>query len=395
MPHIISVPDQGSFSKFLKEGFIGVRLPRSFYKNIQERPFTDKKRRGLLGTIYDIFADLKRIKVGDEIFLHVKGEQAVYGVFRASSRFMENPVIPHQFKSQNLLVERFEETEIPYEVFPWQVAVSTPPTGAYKNPFDANEIFRIKELTRKIWSVPERWKYEDKEKTVRPLLPEEGKELIALIQEVNRNEQEKIYVEPKDLRSFNEIILPMSPLNGKARDEKIIEAWLMANSIGPEDREAHSNITQILGKFDFVANTIRSYYIKFMDVFGYRIGSDGLKEYRVVEMKTNEATLAHLLQLIGYIRWIAEFFADNDLNRVKGFLIAKNFRWEIQQLWLCDEARIYEFLIEKGFRPHIVARVKIDSALKKSIQFVQYYWKNNVFQLKKYKPSKYQKFTNY
>jgi hypothetical protein len=36
------------------------------------------------------------------------------------------------------------------------------------------------------------------------------------------------------------------------------------------------------------------------------------------------ATLEDLKQLIKYINWIAEFLAEKNLNRVKGFLVGKN-----------------------------------------------------------------------
>jgi len=49
--------------------------------------------------------------------MHVKGEETIYGIFKVASRFMENPEIPENFKSKNLLIETFKEIEIPYETF--------------------------------------------------------------------------------------------------------------------------------------------------------------------------------------------------------------------------------------------------------------------------------------
>jgi len=43
MPHIISVPDRNTLDKFLQGGFIGVRLPDKFYKDIKKGVFLLKK----------------------------------------------------------------------------------------------------------------------------------------------------------------------------------------------------------------------------------------------------------------------------------------------------------------------------------------------------------------
>jgi len=95
-----------------------------------------------------------------------------------------------------------------------------------------------------------------------------------------------------------------------------------------------------------------------MDVFGYRVRNDGLREYKVVEIKTGSATPADLSQLIGYVKWITEFLADNDGGRVKGFLIGKDFD------------------------PNIADQVEDNNALRNSIRLVQYCHKHSAFQLK-------------
>jgi hypothetical protein len=328
MPHIISVDDKETYEQFLDKGYIGVRFPRKYYNNIKKGTMSSKKISYFLATVYDIFADLKRVKKNDEIFIHVKGEQKIFGVFRAASLFMENPNIPEIFRSRNLLKERLVNCKLPSlspADFLWQVSIQSDEKLYFREGFDANEIFKIRELTRKVWTVPERWIYEDKPKTVRPLLPEEAVELYKLLWKYNpKGPSETSQIKPKKLNGFRRIGLPLIPIKGYARDEKLIEAWIMENAIDPEDVEAHRNVKEILGDFDFIANTIRSVYIKFMDVFGY-IQEKDIKVYKIIEIKTREASMEHLDQLLGYMDWIATFLCGGTLSRVRGFLIAKEF----------------------------------------------------------------------
>jgi len=327
MAHIISVDDESTFLQFLKEGCIGVRLPQSYYARMREGEFSVKALNGLLATIYDIFADLKRVKINDEIFIHIKGEQKIFGVFRAASTFLESPTIPEEFKSSNLLKEKLMGKKLPSlseNDFLWQVSIKSDENLYFNEGFDANEVFKLKDLCKGIWTIPERWKYEDKEKTVRPLLPEEAEKLIDLLRKSNPKGPSNSRINPKDMSNFKKIELPLVPINGYVRDEKLMEAWIMANAFKPEDPKAYENIKSIFGDFSFIANTIRSFYIKFMDVFGF-MEKDDSRIYKIIELKTKEASLEHIDQLVKYMVWIAEFLCGNDLSKVCGFLCAKEF----------------------------------------------------------------------
>ena len=333
MPHIVSVDNKEMFEQFSNEGYVGVRFPLKYYKKIKEGPLKGRDIYYLLSTIYDIFADLKRVKVADKIFVHVKGEQKIFGVFRAASTFLESPIIPKVFRSYNLLKERLVEKKLPplsESDFLWQVSIKSDEKLYFDEGFDANEIFKLKDLCQGIWTIPERWKYEDKQKTVRPLLPEEGDKLIELLWKYNPPGPSKSHVASKNLKQFKTIGLPLVPTNGYVRDEKLMEAWVMANALKPEDSDAYQNIKGVFGDFSFIANTIRSFYIKFMDIFGYYENTNP-KVYKIIETKTKEASKEHVDQLFKYMKWIAEFLCENDLNRVKSFLVAREFPREVSQ----------------------------------------------------------------
>lgn len=102
----------------------------------------------------------------------------------------------------------------------------------------------------------------------------------------------------------------------------------MANAVQPEDMEAYRNITEVFGEFSFIANTIRSFYIKFMDVFGYHKQANYLV-YKIIEIKAMDASQKDVYQLVKYVEWIAEFLCGNNLGRMKGFIIAKEFPADI------------------------------------------------------------------
>ncbi|MEM3696296.1 MAG: hypothetical protein QXQ94_02160 [Candidatus Bathyarchaeia archaeon] len=327
MPHIISVDNKSTFLQFLREGYIGVRLPKKYYRNTKQKSLSIAELNALLATIYDIFADLKRVKKDDQIFIHVKGEQKIFGAFRAESTFLENPSIPEEFRSSNLLKEKLVNKKLPSlseSDFLWQISIKSDEGLYFDEGFDANEVFKLKDLCKGIWTIPERWKYEDKEKTVRPLLPEEGKKLIELLRKNNPKGPSNSSVFSKNLSNFKKIELPLVPINGLVRDEKLMEAWIMANAFEPEDLKAHENIKNIFGDFSFIANTIRSFYIKFMDVFGFLERND-CRIYKIIELKTKEASFEHINQLVKYMVWIAEFLCENNLSKVYGYLCAKEF----------------------------------------------------------------------
>jgi len=328
VPHIISVDDEETFERFTREGYVGVRFPAKYYDEYQGQQVSARKLASFLGTMYDIFADLKRVKPGDEIFLHVKGQQRIFGVFVATTRFLEDPSVPAAVQSINLTMDLLSSGNLPLmpaNMFPWQVGICSKLDQCFSDGFESNQVFRIKELTRQVWTVPERWKYEDKEKTVRPILPDEAGPLTALLDYANRAARRSLVVNSKDLIHFRPISLPMALINGQIRDEKLLEAWLMENAITPEDEAAHRNLLEVLGEFTFVANTIRSFYIKFMDVFGFKQDSDQDRTFKIVETKKGEVESKHIDQLARYVKWVTEFLAENDFQKVRGYIIGREF----------------------------------------------------------------------
>lgn len=147
--HIITVESLGMFKKFKAQGYLGV----------SPRPPGDPKkpilRASAVGTNWDIIADLKRVKPGDTIFVHVKGHH-VFGVYEASTHFMEDPQTMRPYRSPDLKKEVWEK----YEKFPepsyyWQVGIRPKNGNQFDKGFHPNEVFKLK-AAGKIISIPER-----------------------------------------------------------------------------------------------------------------------------------------------------------------------------------------------------------------------------------------------
>ena len=91
--HIITCDSRERLQEFVDNGYAGVRpIPP---KTLSKRGLSRK-----LSTNWDVIADLKRVKAGDLIFLHV--EKGLYGLFRATSCFKEERDMPDVYKSKNL-----------------------------------------------------------------------------------------------------------------------------------------------------------------------------------------------------------------------------------------------------------------------------------------------------
>jgi len=282
-----------------------------------------------------MYADMKTVFPGDMIFVHA-GEY-IYGVFKATSTFKEDPNVDPRFLSIN----------IHYEPRPnnpasgWQTLVNIPlqniqiPPSNYRQlsishyvengknlcfekGFLANEVFNLKRKG-KIWSIPERWKYPDSARTIRPLMLTEARELIRLLEREN-NSGNTFTIQPKDLSGFQDIQLILDPQI--VEDEKIIEAWLCEN-LGT------SQLRNIFGNFTCYGNNVQIGYLQGIDIFGYVEGVSGIVKYKVIEIKKDPLTFANnsnvIKQTLGYMDWVIEFLGNGDPNMVEGYIVAKSF----------------------------------------------------------------------
>lgn len=215
--HIINCDENLFLTHYRNCGYFGV--------GIVIRKTSDQALSNACKTTYSMYADMKTIFPGDMLFVHA-GEY-IYGVFKAQSTFKEDPNVNPMFLSNNIhyspksnspnsgwktMVNRsLPQIQNDYR----QISISNfvDDSGenlCFEKGFLANEVFDLKRKG-KIWSVPERWKYPDSARTVRPLMSIEAQELIKILERENSDTSNRLVINPKDLTNFIDIQLILNP----------------------------------------------------------------------------------------------------------------------------------------------------------------------------------------
>lgn len=184
--HIINCRED-DLQNFVRNGYVGVSL---VCKGTTPRQLSIACR-----TSYSMYSDMKTVRPGDLIFLHT--EQKIYGIFEATTEFLEDPSAPPECLSPNM--HYYGDPSGPGSG--WENLTAIPQIGDYRRVaikhfsrdgrnlcfeegFEAAEVFELKRKN-KIWSIPERWKYTDAARTVRPLMLNEAFELCNLLKREN------------------------------------------------------------------------------------------------------------------------------------------------------------------------------------------------------------------
>lgn len=313
--HIINCDETEFFDSFFPKGYLGVSI---WIKKTTPQALSITCR-----TSYSMCADMKTIHVGDIIFVHAG--QKIYGAFKAVTEFVESPKTPQHFLSKNVHYQRWRNNRS-----------IRPNTGGYyrriaithfvdeqginlcfKKGINSMEVFELK-LKKKIWSIPERWKYADKARTVRPLMENEALELIKVIDRENADEPNRLCVKPAKLTKHRPIKFILDP--NVVTNEKIIEGWILEN-IG-----RYPDLDKALGPFTSFGSNMPAGYLKFMDIFGYQQLSLGARKYKVIEVKKDDCSFPNdVNQVIGYTDWVIENIAEGNYKTVESIIIAKNF----------------------------------------------------------------------
>lgn len=319
--HIINCEKPEIFNSFLREGYLGVGI---IIKGRTPRRLSNACR-----ISYSMYADMKTIRVGDILFVHAG--QKLYGAFKAVTEFKEDPTTSPLFLSEN--IHYYPTPNNPRSG--WQNRVTDIPTTYYRRMaithyingqgrnfcfqegIDSNEVFELK-LKRKIWSIPERWKYTDAARTVRPLMENEAPELLKILERENSDISDRRNVTPANLTNYLPIKFILNP--EVISNEKIIEGWILEN-IG-----RNCELDDALGALTSFGNNMPAGYLRFMDIFGYHELSTGIRKYKVIEVKKDNCVFPNdINQLLGYTDWVIENIASGDYKTVEVIVIAKDF----------------------------------------------------------------------
>ena len=164
--HIITCTDINEMERFINRcGGVG------FCVNTQKQ--------NVINLAWDILADLSKVKKGDYIFLHSKG--LIVGVFEVTS---DPVVIYDEFQTLNLksdydqILRNFN-----LEDYCWWIPFK-PVENLQFNPIHMDYVFSMI-AEGKLKSLPQRLRYEDKNKIVKTITPEDFSELIKLFMSVS------------------------------------------------------------------------------------------------------------------------------------------------------------------------------------------------------------------
>jgi hypothetical protein len=317
--HIINCSEE-DFQEFVKNGYIGVGIVCG--------GTTPQQLSKVCTTSYSMYADMKSVRPGDLIFIHAKNK--IYGIFEAISEFKEDPKVPFQFLSENMYYTspskpqagwKYMGTELLHEVGKYRrVAIKHHEIkGAnvcFQEGFESTEVFELKRKN-KVWSIPERWQYTDTARTVRPLMLNEATEFHNLLLRENSDILARRSINPNYLTNYRDIKFILNPKI--STNEKIIEGWLLSE-IG-----RNQVLDKAIGSFTCFGNNVPIGYLKFADIIGYQDLGEGLRKYKVIEVKKDESTFPdNVNQLLNYVTWLSENIT-HDSKLIMGVIIAKDF----------------------------------------------------------------------
>lgn len=320
--HIINIPDENYFiNTCIPNGFLGVGIvvgsqtPQGLSKSC--------------ATSYSMYADMKTIRVGDMIFVHAGNK--IYGVFKAESEFMEDSTAPNQYHSKN--IHYYPNPNI--QNSGWQgnfqqlntndyrrIAISHFTDSqarniSYSKGFDSTDVFDLK-YQGKIFTIPERWKYTDAARTVRPLLYFESLEILKLLEIENADIASRFTIQPMTLQAYLPIEFILN--DNIVENEKIIEGWI-CSQIGK-----NATVDAIFNDFTSFGNNIPIGYLKFIDILGYKELISGIRKYKIVEVKKGDCVYPdNINQLVDYQNKVATNIVNGNFKLIEGLLVAKSF----------------------------------------------------------------------
>ena len=135
--------------------------------------------------------------------------------------------------------------------------------------------------------------------------------------------------------------------NNRLKHEMALEASL-CEILSTEEREP-------FGRWDYISHQVAASpfkpidYMDKMDIFGYRYipGYDVKSRYMIAELKKDVASVDSVEQIMKYVDWVSNEYANKDYSMIKAYIIASDFDNDAKAL--VKQHCIRNFT--KGFRP--------------------------------------------
>lgn len=312
--HIITCDNEDTLDNFVKMRIVGIR------------PVIKGNLRSTVRMNWDILADIARVKEGDYLFLHAKG--IIQGVFEVTANPMIEQNYEQLFNGPNIDTSTWRsnfnniQNIISQNPYIWWIPIQ-PVNSLFFGKMDMDVIFRgIAE--GKITSIPQRLRYEDKNKTVKGVTKTDFEKILnlfynysSLVTPPNQS--------PSFLQNTQSIDFDYLTHNGY---EKNLEAIIV--------HKVRSNIMRIAGltfSHNNILNTIPLGYLKMADVLTWS-ERDKIINPWIWELKANSIN--------NY----------NDLkNEIRKLCVRASY---ISKL-LCNGYKITGVILAKGFSNNVVA----------------------------------------
>ena len=303
------------------------------------------------------FADYLSMKEGDLIFFFI--QRKIYGCGRLVNvgsdckylNFKEadypNNDTENQFASKHLLQYGSSENRC--------FCIFEPYPAFFRNGVDMDEVLQHK--TCAFHSVRTLWKL-----SFIKMDDEESSELFNIILKHNEDK-----IDDADSKfEFDQIhheILAMNNLNEYRLTRKgVIESCISGTRLGHE-MALEAAMCELLqgegvapfGKWDYISHQVCASpfkpvdYMDKMDVFGYKfIPNYRVKsKYLIAELKKDEATIDVVEQILKYVDWVSDEYANGDYSMIEAYIVAAQFSDEVKESVRNHAIRNFN----KGFRP--------------------------------------------
>jgi hypothetical protein len=249
--HLITCLNLGEVKNFDQNRYIGVG---PFYPDSSN---TDRKVGARLRILWDVIADLKRVRPGDICFLHAEGK--IFGPYLFTSTFKESRQMPNILRSANIthdfwIKNKAQFSKISMDEYGYVASIAKP-KGCDANGSNLMELF-LKQSQGIFNGIPPRFIYGDTKKIVKPLLYHEISQLLEIVEFTGN--WTLLPSNNYDTNGLSDIMLDLTDYGGHLYCEKLLEAWFMENMY--TGSSYHKIIKQIFGNYDYYANSIYTYY---------------------------------------------------------------------------------------------------------------------------------------
>ncbi len=308
--HVITCDDENTLDNFIRNGRVGIR------------PVIMGNTNSSVRMNWDILADIARVKAGDRVSLHAKG--IIQGVFEVSS----DPVIEqnyvHIFNGPNVDTNTWEnnwkniQNIISQNQYIWWIPIQ-PVDDLFFEKMDMDVIFR-QIAEGKITSLPQRLRYEDKNKTVKGVTKTDFEKIVDLFynysSRVTPPNQTPSPLQPTQLINFDYLT--------NDGYEKNLEAIIVHRT-----RSNTMGITGLNFSHTNILNTVPLGYLKMADILTWS-ESERNKTINpwVWELKANSiSNYGDLKNEIRKLNVRASYISTLLQNgyKITGIILAKNF----------------------------------------------------------------------